>query len=136
MKDTKSQRIITYNCSKVSAKTQTPLQYSTRAGLDTRASPPDDLLGEAVVDGVDVLSQLGAGLGLNLLNLPQTAGGDKLTPGLRVVGQYLARGGGVSGWERRAARVSYRGQTNNGPIMQVENILTSSRKGPRPEKPW
>ena len=57
----------------------------------TVVSPPDNLLWEAVVDGVDVLSELGARLGLDLLHLPETAGGDELTPRLGVVRQHLAR---------------------------------------------
>lgn len=54
---------------------------------------PDYLLGEAAVDGVDVLLQGGAGLCLDLLQFLQPAAGHKQTASLTVMRQHLLMGG-------------------------------------------
>lgn len=64
---------------------------------------PDDLLGEAAVDGVDVLLQRRARLGLDLLHLLQAPAGHEEAPGSTVMRQYLRREEGRTEWSAVAA---------------------------------
>ena len=50
---------------------------------------PDDLLGEAAVDVVDVILQRGAGLRFDLLELLQTPAGHKQPASLAVMREHL-----------------------------------------------